>query len=44
MDDAAVLHALVMTAPDDFVIAHEHRADGYAPGGQSFFGFIDGGL
>ena len=41
MDDAAVLPALVVAAPDDLAIAHEHRADGNATRRQSFFRLIN---
>jgi hypothetical protein len=44
MDDAALLHALVVSAPNDFVIAHEDGADGNAAGGTTLAGFVDGSL
>ena len=44
MNDAALLHALIVAAPDDFAVAHQDRADGNAALGQACFGFVNGGL
>src|SRR5207247_9289162 len=43
-DHAAVLHALVMSAPDDFAVEHEHGADGDAAFGKPLFRFVNRGL
>jgi hypothetical protein len=44
MNHAAVLHALVVAAPDDFSIEHQHRADGNAAFRQTFSGLVNRGL
>ena len=44
MDDAAVLHALVVAAPDDFAVADQHRADGNAARRETFFRLVNGRL
>jgi hypothetical protein len=44
MNHAALLHTLVVAAPDDSSVEHEHRADGDAAGGKTLSGFFDGGL
>jgi len=38
---AAALHPLVMAAPDDFAVEHEHRTDGDAAFGQAGSGFFN---
>jgi hypothetical protein len=44
MNHAAVLHALIVAAPDDFTIAHEHGADGDAARRQAFFRLVNRGF
>jgi hypothetical protein len=44
MDDAGVLHALIVPASDDLAIEDEDGADGDATGGETFFGFFEGGF
>ena len=44
MDDAGVLHALIVSASDDLAIEDEHGADGDATGGETFFGFFESGF
>ena len=41
MNHAAMLHALIVPAPDDFSVAHQHRADRYAARRQAFFCFFN---
>src|ERR1043166_7382623 len=41
MNDAAVLDTLIVAAPKDLAIAHEHRTDGYAARRQSFSRLLD---
>jgi hypothetical protein len=41
MNHTAVLHALVVAAPDYFSVANEHGADGYAARRQAFSGFCN---
>ncbi len=41
MNHAAALHALVMSTPDDFSVANQHRADGNAAFSQTFPGFVN---
>ena len=44
MNHAPVLHALIVSASDDFAVANENGADGNAACGQTFFSFINRGL
>jgi hypothetical protein len=39
-----LLHALIMTAPDNFSIAYQHGADRNSPLGQTGTCLIEGGL
>src|ERR1043165_6146045 len=43
VNDAAALHALVVTAPNDLAVEHEHRADGNAAFREALASFVDGG-
>ncbi|MEI9962841.1 MAG: hypothetical protein WDM76_17510 [Limisphaerales bacterium] len=41
MNRAAVLHALVVTAPDDFSVEHQHGTDGDSARRQTFLCLLD---
>jgi hypothetical protein len=44
MDDAALLHALVVAATDDLAVADEDGPNGDSSGGEALLCLVNGGL